>query len=106
MKVIQAQKELVLELSVLLLWRQFSLFCGCKLEPEAEWIFFFFFFNFTNFVGVLQFWRLWIKENYLKKIITQPVSCGSKLRLVGAVDPNMKILGAATGPCNGFSWVK
>jgi hypothetical protein len=41
MKVIQAQKEPVLELSVLLLWRQFSLFCGCKLEPEAGWIFFF-----------------------------------------------------------------
>lgn len=44
MKVIQAQKELVLELSVLLLWGQFSLFCGCKLEPEAGWFFFFFFF--------------------------------------------------------------
>lgn len=27
---------------------------------------FFFFFNLTNFLGVLQFWRLWIKENYLK----------------------------------------
>lgn len=42
MKAIQAQKELVLELSVLLLWRQFSLFCGCKLESEAGWFFFFF----------------------------------------------------------------